>query len=422
MNGTSAIAFYSVSVDSKDAVQMDCSGGGGLVLSILPSSLLRGEKMYGNVCSNRTKGNLLKIMALLVVAFMAVTILPMVDADETANDTTDLQTKIDQTPSGGVLVLEKNYNLSGSVTIDKRMTLSGGDNKYSITGNGFNLINITESGVTIKNLRLDVSGNGFAINCDARVLTVTGCDIEADSRGINYYWTGSSLLLRPSLTVTGTNITNSSAESLYNVCYNTDNRGISIGNLKRGTATITDCSINGFKYGINVFIDENTSSNNPRNANGTVFDISNTEVWGWTALNIWSGNTTFNITKCNFTGVNKFSDGFNDYSTIMANDGMYTSNSTYSTKINVNGGSLTAVRYGDNLQSAVYVDVYAKTKYKFSAIGDDKVDFILNGTESYLAAAFMFQASCTVDHNQYITDTGFWDNTTTTIGLANSSS
>lgn len=368
-----------------------------------------------------SKFDLKKVVVMMAAICMMVTILPMVDAEATIDDAADLQAKIDETPTGGILVLEKNYNLSESVTISKRMTLSGGDSNFSITGSGFNLINITESGVTIKNLKLNASENGFAINCNARVLTVTDCDIKADSRGINYNWTGSSLLLKPSLTVTDTTIVNSSAESGYGVNYGADNRGIAVNNMKRGTVTITDCNITGFKYGINVVIDESTSSNNPRNANGTVFDISNTTVWGWTALNVWSGNTTFNITKCNFTGVNKFNGGFNDYSTIMVNDSLYKSNSTYSVNVNINGGSLTAVRYGDNNQSAVYVDVYAKTKYKFSAVGDDKVDFILNGTESYLAAAFMFQASCTVDQNQYITDTGFWDNTTTTIGLANSS-
>lgn len=345
--------------------------------------------------------DLRKVLVVIAAVCMMFTLVPMVDAD----DTTDLQTAIDNTTENGTLDLNSNYSITSPIVINKAITINGAN--HSVTGsNGINVFNITAGGVTLNNLTITASGNGIAVNCSANDLTVNDCIINAAARGINFYTTATS---GASLTVTGTTITNTLADSTYGVYYNTDNRGIATGDVKNGDVEISNCNIFGFKYGINAVISPDYDNGGLRDGVGTVFDVSGTTVYGWAALNMWSANTTFNFTDCNLYGVNNLGGGSNDYATIMANDDMYAGSETLTSTVNIYGGSLTAIRYSVSLQTAVYVDTDGRTDYNFyTNESGDKVQIYAYGTAGYPASAFMFQDEASFNTDQYITNTGFY--------------
>lgn len=340
-----------------------------------------------------SKFDLKKVVVIMAAICMMVTILPMVDA----SDSDDLQTAINNTATGGVLALDRNYTITAPVTINKSMTIDGTGSKYSITNSsGSNAINVTSNGVTIKNLSITTNGSAYSINGTGSDLTVMDCTISSTGRGINFY-TGTN---GATLTVTGTGITNPSVDA-YGVNYGTDNRGIATGNVIAGDVTISSCNINGFKYGINVVVDDQHS----RNGSGTVFNITNTTVRGWAALNISCADTTFDLNNCNMTGVNKFSNGSNDYSIINVNEVAYSTTHT-AVKVNFRGGEYHVLSYGLCLESLAYVDVSGFTEYKFYRDSSNaKVKVYEYDSGSNTAGLFTFQASSNVNQTIYLAKT-----------------
>lgn len=337
-----------------------------------------------------SKFDLKKVVVIMAAICMMVTILPMVNA----SDSDDLQTAINNTATGGVLALDRNYTITAPVTINKSMTIDGTESKYSITNSsGSNAINVTSSGVTIKNLSITTNGSAYSINGTGSDLTVMDCTISSTGRGINFYPSANS---ESTLTVTDTTIDNPTAEAGYGVNYGADNRGISTGNVIGGHVTITSCDVTGYKYGINTVV---TDDNN-RDSNGTVFDITDSHVHGWAALNISCANTTFNITNCKLTGVNKFSGGANEFSVININEVTYNYSSA-STKVNIIGGQIHVYRYGECKQSAVFVDKDGHTDYKFNRGTSGKVMIYGYGTDEYKAEAFSFAYNSTVNEFLY---------------------
>lgn len=277
------------------------------------------------------------------------------------------------------------------------MTIDGTGFRYSITNsNGTNAINITSGGVTIKNLSITTNGSAYSIDSTGSDLTVTNCNISSTGRGINFYTSSDNSIL----SVTNTTITNPSADE-YKVNYGADNRGIATGNVINGHVSITSCNIQGFKYGINVVVDDN----NRRDSNGTVFDVLNTSVLGWAAFNVSCADTIFNVNSCVLTGVNKFSTGSNDYSVININEVAY-NYSKEASVFNIVAGEFHVYRYGQSNQTAAYVDRAGYTQYNFISTDDALVEIYLYGA----AGVFTFQYNTTVDTSDYVDGTGYYDN------------
>lgn len=344
-------------------------------------------------------------LVILTIACLILCLAPSVDAD----DTSDLQTAINNTSENGTLELSGNYTISGPVTVSKAITIDGTSAKYTITGsNNSNVFNITSGDVVLKNLTINSSGTGIAVNSTGDSLTVSDCVISSSERGINFKTTAAS---DASLTVQNTQVTNPDAETTYGVDYGADNRGIAINDVRAGQVSISGCTVTGFKYGINAVISTDVCPTGPRDANGTVYNITNTTVLGWAALNITSADSTFNVTNCTFTGVNKFAyeSGSNDYATINANDVMYAGTSGNNTTVNIYGGTITAISYSTCYQAIVYIDYYGYTDYNFMTNGGAKIQVITMGTQGY-ATVFLTQFNSPIDVNQYINDSGFNEN------------
>lgn len=94
--------------------------------------------------------------------------------------------------------------------------------------------------------------------------------------------------------------------------------------------------------------------------------MSNLEVWGWTALNVWSANTTYNFTNCNLFGVNKFSNDVNNFATISLNDDANGLGAVNGPTVKISGGYLTAVQYSTAMQAAISLDMDCLSSVIFS--------------------------------------------------------
>lgn len=376
-----------------------------------------------------------RFLSLLMVFCLMLSLAPAAFAvDEPVTTEAALTSALSSATAGDKITLGADITLTTPLTIGKAVTIDGTAEKYAITYDGTDTeyaitINAGVTGVTLKNLNI-TAPNG--VNVLATGATIDNCNINAYRRGINFYLEGTNS--GATLDVNNCNILNTRAEDASGVYYSIDNRGIATGNITNGTINITGGEISGFKYSINPVIDP---VNGLRDGDGTEFNVTGTTVWGWTALNIWSANTTYTFTDCTLVGVNKFDDATssNDYATIMANDNICGGDSDYAPVVEIVGGEIAAVRYGASQQTAVYVDANCFTAVNFSKDeNQNNVIMSLYGTATYQAAAFMFSYTVSdTDVNNYVESSGYYDNvdatnyqivseTTTAISTADTNS
>lgn len=355
-----------------------------------------------------------RLISLLMALCLMLTLAPAVfAADTTVNTEVDLKTAITNASANDTITLGADIQLTSTLNVNKPVTIDGGTSKHTVTFEGSEedyAFKISTSGVTMKNMTI-TSRNGVFVNASGA--TIDSCDINAVRRGINFFLENANS--GATLNVNNCNIDNTAAEETYGVCYNTDNRGIATGNIYGGTINVTGGTITGFKYAINPVIDP--AANGLRDGKGTKFNVTGTEIWGWTALNIWSANTTYTFTDCKLVGVSKFNDALslNDYATIMANDGICGGSSKNAPVVDIVGGQIAAVRYGASNQAAVYVDVNRYVDVNFKKLNGNNVVMSLFGTESYPAASFMFQqGTSSFQQNLYIFASGYNSNVTAT--------
>lgn len=281
-----------------------------------------------------------RFFSLLMAFCLMLSLAPAAFAANATVTTADqLTNAISSASAGDTITLGANITLTDTVIIDKAVTIDGSG--HTLTAGDFTAVKITASGVTLKNM-----------------------NIQTDVTGINF--DASGLTGKPTLDVVDTNITKTTVDQQTGVCYITDNRGINTTNVKGGIVTISGCKIIGFKYGINpIIVPESGSS--LRDGNGTIFDVFDTVVKGWTALNMWSANTEYYFTDCTLIGVNNLSGDSNNYSVIIANDGIYGNVPNTASTVTISGGSLTAVKYGESDQTVFSVDNEYKTDFVFTS-------------------------------------------------------
>ena len=305
-----------------------------------------------------------RMLSLLMALCLMLTLAPAAFATDATMTQTELEEAISDVSTGGTVELTGDVTLTSTLEITKPIVLDG--KNFTITGaSGVNTIYFKGVAGTVKNVNL-VSGR-YAIVGTGPELTVSGSTIATVKGGIAFE-PGTSATT-PKLNVTTTTIRNTNVTDYdRSADYGADNRGISTYNVKGGTVKIENCQILGFKYCINPAVD---AVNGLCDGNGTSFEITGTTVKGWTALNIWSANTTFTFTDCNLVGINTLSGDSNGFCTIRANDYIYGGQTGKSSVVTFVGGGVTAVRLGSASQSVFGVDYERQTKYVFETDDDD---------------------------------------------------
>ena len=195
-------------------------------------------------------------------------------------------------------------------------------------------------------------------------LKLDGCTITVNNRGINMYPVGGCT--NGKLELIGTTIQNSRVTGDY--ADNTtvgDTRGIALYGVQSSNINITNSYIYGFGYSINTSADVGTNGVRP---GGNTYTITNSNIWGWSAFNVWSVNNIFNITNSNLRGINRLDSDWNNFATFVINNGIYNGNSSYANQVNITGGSVQAYAYGtaehaDFLESSESITQFAFSKY-----------------------------------------------------------
>lgn len=312
--------------------------------------------------------------SLMLTAFAAMMTLATATAafaaDSTVSNETELKNAVSTAQSGDTITLSSDITLSSVLEIETGITLDGAD--FAITApENVNALSITADDVTVKDLEINTSVattndqyKGYGITATGSNLTVTGCTINAESRGIDFRPTDTGATLNVEDTIIkNTMVTDYNKSANYSL----DARGIATSNVKDGYIYIDGSQILGFKYSINALADvaDPDNPNSIRDGQGTIFDVYDTTVKGWTALNIWSADTDFYFTDCNLVGINTQSGATNHYSTIMANDMIYGRQEGKTSTVTFYGGDVTAVKLGACDQSLFNVDYEFETEYVF---------------------------------------------------------
>ena len=328
---------------------------------------LRAGLVDGEEKCEKEAGSMKKAISILLAVIFVVALMPSALATGSGEVSVSTESELAAALDGTCTTINitADIELENTLVIDRAVTISGGENRNELskadTDSSNYVIKIAADNVTLD--MLTVSGD-YGITVVANNATIQNSDVKAALRGIQFY--PDSAIVAPKINIDACVITNTKQEAPYNVDYTTDNRGLATYQVKGGTVNVTDSQILGFKYGINPLVDETVPNVvTLRDGEDTTFNITNTIVWGWTALNIWSANTDYNFTNCTLTGVNKFSGGYNDFSTIAANSGIYNGIDSYACNITFTGGVINVYQYGTNMQSVISVDNTCITRYVF---------------------------------------------------------
>lgn len=282
-----------------------------------------------------------RLLSLLMAMCLMATMVPAAFAA----DTNDLQERINAAQAGSTITLSENTTITEPLVIDKAITLDGASYSLSGTmGNGLICID-TDDLVTIQDLTVNGSSIGIDLISDAPKVKIENSTINVPSRGIRFWDNGENTgaFTGANLTLDNTTVQNTlkpTGKTYENWSHQGDSRGISIWNVKSSTINILNGSeILGFGYPINMAGD---MVNGVRDMEDSTINITDSDIWGWCALNIWTIDTTFNITNSNLKGFVETDNPWNSFATIVLNEDIY-GNITDDEKANVfniSGGSV----------------------------------------------------------------------------------
>lgn len=223
-------------------------------------------------------------------------------------------------PIDGVITLTENVVLTSTLEISNAVVIEG--NGFTITATGLNpafAINTNEQ-VTLNKLTLEGATRGIYLNSNAPHLTLTDCIFNVSDRGISCMQDGAAdgaNIVLDNTKINNSQVSDYTTEAVYN-----NHRGISLWDTKNSTVTLQNGSeINGFSYCINV--SGEPSDSGVADTNNLVVTIQDSTLRGWSGLNIWGSQATYNIIRSTVLGVNTNSGSSNSFSAIVFNDDIY---------------------------------------------------------------------------------------------------
>lgn len=354
-----------------------------------------------------------RIISILAVCCMMVAMMPAAFA--VGSD--DLQTRINNATAGDTIALTGNETISSTLVIDKEITLDGNGNTLTMTGGTYAIDVQTDAAVTVEDIQIDAEatgGRGIYLSTTQPHFTLLNSTLTVNNRGIGFSDNGT--VAGATVTVDNSTIQNSQKpenKTYENWSHQGDSRGIGFWNNKGITVDIKNNSaILGFGYPLNVVGDENGG----RDMMNSTINITNSDIWGWCALNIWTIDATYNITNSHLKGYVETDNTWNSFATIVLNKDIY-GNVTSADKANVfniSGGSVTSTCVSNN--EAVFhclfrLDKEFMSRFNFSLYDDDyKVELYCSQPYSAFVATY---------EGMEITDFENWANTKLTGASTN---
>lgn len=296
---------------------------------------------------------------------------------------------MDKANSGQTVELLKDADLGGNIlTLDKAITIDGGNAKHSITSTALNVIRVLSAGgslagtVKLANLRINATNsgmNGRAIGLGSASpiagldLVIENCEIRTTQRGITVNPDNNSGI---SLTVSNSTISLTNGLTNYNEQvhatsnYN-NSRGISLWQMGSSTVNIINSTVQGFYYDIN-------------NAGGVAdamkVTITGSSLKGRAGINDHTSGTTWTLNNSQVHGINNFGGSQEAFANLVFtgdNNTVSITDCAFTTFFNENG------RNNPNaLQSLVSdrgtgnsIDVYGNTTYQIYDLSKGGTDY-----------------------------------------------
>lgn len=288
-----------------------------------------------------------RIISILAVCCLMVSMMPAAFA--VGSD--DLQTRINNATAGETITLTGNETISSTLVINKEITLDGNGNTLTMTGGTYAINVQTDAAVTVEDIQIDAKatgGRGIYLSATQPHFTLLNSTLNVNNRGIGFSDNGT--IAGATVTVDNSTIQNSQKpenKTYENWSHQGDSRGIGFWNNKGITVNIENNSaILGFGYPLNVVGDVNGG----RDMMNSTINITNSDIWGWCALNIWTIDATYNITNSHLKGYVETDNSWNSFATIVLNEDIY-GNVTSADKANVfniTGGSVTSTCVSNN--------------------------------------------------------------------------
>lgn len=288
-----------------------------------------------------------RIISILAVCCLMVSMMPAAFA--VGSD--DLQARINNATAGDTIALTGNETISSTLIINKEITLDGNGNTLTMTGGTYAIDVQTDAAVTVEDIQIDAEaagGRGIYISATQPHFTLLNSTLNVNNRGIGFSDNGT--VAGATVTVDNSTIQNSqkpAGKTYENWSHQGDSRGIGFWNNKGITVDIKNNSaILGFGYPLNMVGDVNGG----RDMMNSTINITNSDIWGWCALNIWTIDATYNITNSHLKGYVETDNTWNSFATIVLNEGIY-GNVTSADKANVfniTGGSVSSTCVSNN--------------------------------------------------------------------------
>lgn len=286
---------------------------------------------------------------------MAMCLMAMIVPAAFAADTTMSEETFKNEIASGTVNMTGDVTLTSPARIENGVTING--NGFSVNGSVSNGLLCVDTDQTVTITGLTINGSvGIDVVSASPNISISGSEINVTSRGIRYYDEDSTDNIPASfsnstLTLNNTTIQNTlkPADKTYeNWSHQGDSRGISIWNVKSSTINIVNGSeILGFGYPINMAGDV---VNGVRDMEDSTINITDSDIWGWCAMNIWTIDTTFNITNSNLKGFVETDNVWNSFATVVLNQGIYgdITNSSKANVFNFTGGSVSSTCVSNN--------------------------------------------------------------------------
>lgn len=314
-----------------------------------------------------------RFLSLLMALCLVVAMMPAA----LAADTSGLQTLINNDTTG-TINLTQDYTLTDTVAINKAITINGNGHTITYSGSGSALSITATAAVVLDDVKINATANGaygISLTSNQPNLKLDGCTITANNRGISMYPAGGCS--NGKLEIIDTTIQNSQVTGDY--ADNTsvgDTRGIALYGVENSDIDITNSHIYGFGYSINTSANQGDDGTRPASNR---FDITGTDIWGWSAFNIWTVGNSFNLINCDMRGINPLDTVGNSFSVIVLNEGIYGSqpDQVSPNTFNIEGGTYLAKCTTDsaNVEETLFaVDDDYKSVFNFSTYYNEETE------------------------------------------------
>ena len=230
---------------------------------------------------------------------------------------------VEKAEPGQTVTLLVSTTISQPLVLNKALTLTAAEGTvltYSGTGTDAALSVETDDPVVIKGLQLNSATHGVDLVTNSTHVTLQDCLMYVKDRGISYVQDG--LSENGALVLDNTQIRSTRVSDYETQTAIGDFRGISIYDVKNTEVTLKNGSeLSGFGYCINVT--GKADEVGVADTSGLKVTVEDSQLRGWTGMNIWGSYASYTITNSRVLGINTSTGSSNSFAALVFNRDLY---------------------------------------------------------------------------------------------------